>query len=237
MSTTSTHRRVLRHEGAGIDRARATTKPVTGETDDGVAEVDAQLVEARLRLRGSARARGRAAPPPTGSAPRCRRASASAAAAARTGCASARRWSRASFRSASRWRMVASETCCAASACLTCSWMLEVLDLGDPLAAGDAVAEAHGDTSRARPAARGATATVASPIRLPTTVICWPWIVAREAFASSTVSGGRPNWPPPKPPPPPAAAPPPPPAARGCRRVRPVARGLILSVAARPAPG
>ena len=43
------HRHVLRHEGAGIDRA-ARDVAGDGGTDDGVAEVDAQLVEAGLRL-------------------------------------------------------------------------------------------------------------------------------------------------------------------------------------------
>ena len=169
MSTTSTTGAFCETNAPGIDRA-ARDEAVDRRRDDGVGEVDAQLVEARLRLRASARAPDRAARPPTGSALRCRRASAWAAAGARTGCASARRWSSASCRSASRWRIVASDTSCAASACLTCSRISKssILAMRWPRFTRS---PSRTLMSCSRPAVRGATATVASPIRLPTTVI------------------------------------------------------------------
>ena len=120
MSTTSATGRLLRHECAGID-VRLGDEAVHGRRDHRVRQVDAQLVEPRLRLRWSAHARDRAARALPDSALRCRPASASAAVDARTGCATARRWS---LPAAGRLRAdesSPSETSCAASACLTCS--------------------------------------------------------------------------------------------------------------------
>ena len=204
MSTTSTTGAFCADEGARVDGAPGD-EAVDRRDDDGVGELDAQLVEAGLRLL-ALRAREvelRHARPD--SAPRCRRASASAAAAAanRLRERSALVW--ASCRSASRWRMVAATLPAPLPPASPArrSSKSSILAMRWPRVTRS---PSRTETSCSRPAARGATATVASPIRLPTTVSCCDHRAAR-ALASSTVIGGRsPAAAPLKPPPPPATA-------------------------------
>ena len=208
MSTTSTTGHVLRDERTRIDGALGD-HAVERRRDDRVLERDAQLVEPGLRLSGSGRAPDRPARARRRSATRCRRASACG-----SSCRSNRLRDRSSvglgelqlgFALADRRDR---DLLCGLGL-LDLLEQLVVFELGDASGRGSRGRRGGHVTSCSRPAARGDTETVASPIRLPTTVNCSADRLDGSTCPSSTVSGalGRRSCPPPpRRPPAPAAA-------------------------------
>ena len=169
MSTTSTTGAFWPTNAPG-STARRATKPLTGET---------MTVLARLMRSSSSRAvdcvfcaRARS----SWATADWYRASVSSSVCFGRSCRAKRLRERsalvsASWRSASRCLIVALRDFESRLLLFDLLLQLEVFDLGDALSARHAIAELDRD-SWSRPAARGTTATVASPIRLPTTTSC-----------------------------------------------------------------